>query len=106
MTTVEFETARKCPRCDIHGEIISSRPGKTQDGSPCTIHVLRCQNERCSWFDTDWIVQQLSDGTVPVREGVQEKTFPTIPGMTSEKARRVVTAITEQDDRRRRRKNR
>jgi len=44
-------------------------------------------NERCSWYDTDWIVQLDPDGTVPVRDTAQPKSFPPFTGMTTEKAR-------------------
>lgn len=95
MATVSFEVASRCPKCDNPGELMSTRPTKDADGNPSKIHILRCENSACRWYDTDWIVQQLEDGTVPVREGRMEKTFPAIPGMTQEKAEQQIKDITD-----------
>lgn len=96
MATVDFEEARRCPRCDEPGEIITTRNVKDNEGKPCKVHTLRCQNNRCSWFETDWIVQQLEDGTVPLREGYERKTFPVMPGMTQEKAMEQIKEISDE----------
>ena len=74
---------------------MSTRPSKDRS----KIHIFRCQNDRCSWFDTDWVVQQLEDGTVPVREGMEQKTFPAIPGMTQEKAAEQIQDIADEESR-------
>lgn len=103
MAEVSFEEARRCPRCDQAGEIVSTRPSRDNDGNPCKVHILRCQNPRCSWFETDWVVQQLTDGTVPVREGMERKTFPAIPGMTQEKAQEQLKELTKGEENTRRR---
>lgn len=100
MATTTFEEAKRCPKCDQTGELLSTRGVADNEGRPAKLHILRCQNERCSWFDTDWVVQQLHDGTVPVREGMERKTFPQVPGMTQEKAAEQIKGIN--DDRRRR----
>jgi hypothetical protein len=97
MATVDFETAQRCPKCDQPGEIMSTTPARDNKGRPCKIHRLRCQNNRCRWFETDWVVQQLEDGTVPIREGLEQKTFPAVPGMTQEKAAEQIEAIVDDD---------
>ena len=94
-----FEEARRCPKCSSPGEEQKNEIRSGPNGSK--IHVMRCMNERCSWFDTDWIVQVNSDGMVPIREGSQQKTFPPIPGMTTEKAREQITNIQDENRRRR-----
>jgi hypothetical protein len=62
------------------------------------IYNIRCKNEACIWYNTDWVVTVLSDGTVPVRDGNQEKTFPAMPGMSSEKAKKSVEAIVDDEE--------
>ena len=78
-----FETASRCPKCDNVGEQSSVRDAPKGRGK---LYIFTCQNGACAWFLTDWVVQKLPDGTVPVRESDREKTFPVIPGMTQEKA--------------------
>lgn len=96
---ITFEEAQRCPRCDVPGEIKETRPSANHS----KLHIITCQNSRCVWFETDWVVQQLSDGTVPVRETTERsrKTFPEIPGMTTEKATKQVKTITDDKPRQR-----
>lgn len=101
MATVDFEVAQRCPKCDQPGEIMTTTPARDNSGRPCRIHRIRCQNNRCAWFETDWVVQQLEDGTVPVREGVGEKTFPAVPGMTQEKAQEQIATILDNEKKKR-----
>ena len=101
MATVSFEDAQRCPRCDVPGEIMSTRNARDNKGKPTKIHILRCQNIRCSWFQTDWVVQQLEDGTVPIREGQEQKTFPAVRGMTQEKAAEQIEGIVDDNNPRR-----
>lgn len=99
MATVTFEEAKRCPKCDQPGDEQTNEARRnTTNGN--MIHVIRCQNERCSWFDTDWVVEVQSDGTVPVREGRQQKSFPAYPGMTTERAEAEVIAIKDNERRR------
>lgn len=78
--TVSFSEASRCPKCGHAGEIKLSRERVGH-----TMHVLTCKNSVCLWYETDWVVQQLSDGTVPVRpsraeEPQRPKSFPKLPG--------------------------
>lgn len=102
MATVSFEEAKRCPKCDQPGELQSTRNIKDNEDRPAKVHIMRCQNERCQWFETDWVIQQLEDGTVPVREGMEQKTFPKMPGMTQEKAAEQIQNIA--DDQRKKRR--
>lgn len=81
METVAYEDAARCPKCGHTGELKQSRPGPDKS----EIHILTCQNRVCLWYLTDWIVQRMSDGTVPIRPSKEEeprrpKTFPKLPG--------------------------
>lgn len=82
MATATFEEAQRCPKCNNPGEIEENhRRGPNNS----TIHLIWCRNPVCLWYNTNWVVQQMSDGTVPVRasqaeEPRREKTFPKLPG--------------------------
>ncbi len=95
MATVEFEEARRCPRCDNPGEQKSVRPAADRS----KLYIFTCQNGACVWFETDWVVQKLEDGTVPVREASRQKTFPQVPGMTQEKAQRQLEETIKDEER-------
>lgn len=86
-----WEEASKCPRCEQRGQEVTQFSGPNRS----TIHTLECRNERCSWFESRWIVQRLEDGSVPQRAGGQ-KEFPPIPGLSREQAERVVEAIDDE----------
>jgi hypothetical protein len=40
--------------------------------------MMRCKNEQCKWYETDWTVQVNQDGSIPAAgEGMrQRKRFP------------------------------
>lgn len=52
--------ASRCPKCEAPGEDI-----KTNRIPNATVHTLRCPTEGCRWYNTTWIVQINSDGTIP-----------------------------------------
>lgn len=90
MTSVSYDEASRCPKCGNSGELKQQRPGPDRS----EIHILTCQNKVCRWYQTDWVVQRLEDGTVPVRE-TTEKTFPKMhlpPGVKS-----YLDSIKDQD---------
>lgn len=89
--SVSYEEASRCPKCGNTGESVETRPGPNRS----KIHILRCQNAVCRWYATDWIVQQLEDGTVPVRERQERapKTFPKL--IIPETAKRYVDSIRD-----------
>lgn len=91
MSSTTFEEASRCPKCDNTGEVKQTRPGPNKS----QIHILTCQNPPCKWYQTDWVVQQLSDGTIPVRE-VTERTPKTFPKLyIPQSAREVIDAIKD-----------
>lgn len=93
--TASFEEATRCPKCNEPGELGVNRPGPDKS----TIHFVWCRNQVCKWFDTNWIVQQLEDGTVPVRptqdHRAHQKTFPAIPSYTQQQMRDYLKGIDD-----------
>jgi hypothetical protein len=99
MVEVTFEDAKRCPKCDNPGEDIET---KSLGGKLGNMHVIRCIRELCPWYMTTWIIQVLPDGTIPVRpsrelEPRRPKTFPEIPGMTTERAQAEMKRIKDDD---------
>lgn len=92
---VSFEDASRCPKCDNPGEQKSVQ--NTANNSK--LHIFTCQNAACRWYQTDWVVQKLEDGTVPERVPDRQKTFPAIPGMTQEKAQRQLEDTIKDEER-------
>lgn len=90
MTTVE--EAGRCPKCTFPGEHRNSRPGK--HGS--TVRSYYCANNRCSWYDTAWIVQVNADGSIPER-ATGSKDFPTLTPHEEAMARRVIEDAIQSD---------
>ncbi len=96
MATATWEEAIRCPKCDQPG----NDTGSVSDGLGGRIHSIVCENQGCAWFDTNWAIQILSDGTIPIREHAerQPKVFPKDGSMTPEKAARTVEAIQDTED--------
>ena len=90
MKSTSFEEAQHCPKCGNTGQLLWKRPGP--DNSK--IHIIACQNKPCLWYGTTWVIQQLSDGTVPVRTATI-KTFPTIPEWQRQKARDLIETMND-----------
>jgi hypothetical protein len=61
--TVTWEEAKRCPKCQMPGEVKSNRVLSRQAGK---LVMLTCKNSRCRWHETDWGVQVFPDGSVPV----------------------------------------
>lgn len=57
-----FEEASRCPKCEQPG-----RPGSPQPSAKPGVRVVpvTCENERCRWYNTGWLVQLNPDGSVP-----------------------------------------
>lgn len=55
-----YTDAIVCPQCGLTGNVRK----KIKDG-PNSLHMVYCENERCSWFDTPWNVTVRPDGSVP-----------------------------------------
>lgn len=97
MATVE--QALRCPKCKTQGEVKSVVTVRARDGSPAKLHTAKCMNPSCNWYDTAWIIQENSDGSVPERDGGHEpKTFPTLNRtLTQKEALAFVEASTRDE---------
>lgn len=74
MPDTTIEEARRCPRCEQPSALQKKMRGKTP-GQEVEIRI--CENERCKWFDTTWLVTINADGTIPVRQpGPKEFDIP------------------------------
>lgn len=92
--TVDYETATRCPRCDIPGQVVSKLPATS--GRPGTVvHVVFCRNQACVWCDSSWIVQVNRDGTIPVRASGGVKSFPDLPQTGDPTARAIATVARQ-----------
>ena len=92
--TVDYETATRCPRCDIPGQVVSKLPAPT--GRPGTrVHVVYCRNDACVWGNTSWIVQVNRDGTIPVRAFGGIKSYPDLPQTGDPTARAIATVARQ-----------
>lgn len=61
MTT--FDETTYCPKCNEKGTIVREEPHRGGK-----IFNINCQNDKCMWFDTGWVVQTKSDGTIAERQ--------------------------------------
>jgi hypothetical protein len=80
-----WEEARRCPKCGQPGNQIAIHPG----GNGGMVHTLRCENERCTWYNTTWIVQVLKDGSIPERKA-GPKQYPDLSADQEAAARRYI----------------
>jgi len=73
-----MEKAKLCPRCGHPGTPTGIQPGEDRS----KVHTFRCDNERCQWNGTGFIVQVLSDGTIPERQpGPKQFDLMQVPGV-------------------------
>lgn len=79
MTDTTYDTARRCPTCEQLGQRIGTRslPERGQG----SLHIFRCQNDRCPKSGRDWIVQVRPDGSIPEPNTNREKSFPQEKGV-------------------------
>jgi len=75
-----FEEARRCPRCELPGKEVGTVKGPR--GS--SIRTIMCENNRCSWNATTWVVQVNADGSIPPPVTSRPKNFPTLPERSDE----------------------
>lgn len=75
MTDTTYEEAKRCPKCKTPGREAGSDPGPHRS----TLHKITCVNNRCSWFETVYVVQVNSDGTVPEPSTAKRNQFPRLP---------------------------
>ena len=60
------------------------------------IITLQCQNIRCEFFEQEWIVQILPDGTIPDPVKERDKQFHAIPNWQVAKGQLLVENLQDQ----------
>lgn len=91
-----LDDALHCPKCKQPGNPVASHNSTGAKGQPVVVHSVKCENERCRWYDTTWIVQVNPDGTVPERKA-GEKEFPALLPGHSAMAQRMIEDLKGQD---------
>ena len=61
-TEVELEKRKRCPKCDFAGREEGIRPSSDLTKKVMT---MICENERCVWFQTGWVITLMLDGSLP-----------------------------------------
>ena len=89
-----FEEAKLCPKCELPGDDVSSSAGKDSRGKPVVLHMIFCRNDTCKWYNTNWIVQVNSDGSIPqAYSQVGDKKYPKL---SQESVTRIEESIQRQ----------
>lgn len=89
--TSSWEDASRCPA--------DQSPGKEQGKRPFNggqLITLTCQNTRCEYNDTGWVVQIRPDGTIPEPTTERDKFFPKLAGWQKERARDRIQNLEDQ----------
>lgn len=68
-----LDIAKRCPRCQEPGKEI--RVANNVPGTPggTKMHVFQCKTGGCGWENTNWLVQENPDGTIPIRKDEPRK---------------------------------
>lgn len=85
---VTFEEASHCPKCGEAGKetvVTPNAQGK--------VHTIICQNERCKWYSTGWVVMVLKDGSIPLRDKEQPKQFEAFTASQENAAKSMLQRI-------------
>jgi hypothetical protein len=94
-STPQFTEASKCPICHEPGAPTGQRPAMDGRVHRGTAFTFNCENERCRWKGTGWVVQVLPDGSIPVDKRGPKK-FETSPGAES-MGRRYIEQTLQQE---------
>lgn len=80
MTT--YQEVSRCPKCDQPGK---PTKGGRLAGAPRGSSSIKftCENERCRWNTTSWMVQVREDGTFPPAVTRRPKNYPALPHNSS-----------------------
>ncbi len=94
MAETTLATAKKCPKCNNVGDLISKQPTEVPE---LTGYVFQCMNKVCPWFNTRWVVTADEDDKVPVRDiGHDPKRFPARAVITEEQRERMRTKFDDE----------
>jgi hypothetical protein len=92
-----YEEAKHCPKCGQQGKLgkthtkLSGRPG-------AKLEEWFCQNERCRWYNTPWVIQLNPDGTIPTYDETGDKMYPVIDLARGERAVEQTQRQTEKGE--------
>ena len=89
MADSTYEEARRCPRCQQPGVEVGNRSGP--HGS--RLHTIQCRTPRCRWFNTDYVVQVNSDGSIPDPTLERPKHFPKLPNRSDEEVNAMLDRL-------------
>jgi hypothetical protein len=66
-TETTYERACRCPKCGSpgHARIKAPAPKAARLPLGTQLHTVYCENKLCKWYNTCWVVQVNSDGSVP-----------------------------------------
>jgi hypothetical protein len=85
-----FEEAKVCPKCSKPGEDAGASPSAKPD---VKIHLIWCRSEDCEWYNTNWLVQVNSDGTVPeAYSQIGPKSYPKLSAESETRVREAIEA--------------
>jgi hypothetical protein len=96
-----YEEACKCPKCGLPGDVRSKSPARGASRPGAVVHMVYCVNDKCVWYDTSWVIQVNSDGSIPEptvthKRGDVDKLFPGRP--SDEMTERAIASVQRQLD--------
>lgn len=98
---VELEKRRRCPKCDEPGREEGIRPSGDFTKKVMT---MICENERCVWNSTGWVITLMLDGSLPPVDApevlrAKPKAFPVLERGVSgdDRERQVKDMLTYYD---------
>lgn len=91
--TTTHDSAKKCPKCGNYGTLVKEE--KTLD-LRYKGYVYTCENGRCTWAGTNWVVMVDEDGRVPMMDiGHTKKMFPKLKDITDAERARIRTTFDD-----------
>lgn len=80
MAESELARRQRCPKCSEPGRLEGTRP--SQDLTKKVITMI-CENSRCEWFQTGWLITVMLDGSIPAEDApeilrAKPKAFPVL----------------------------
>lgn len=85
-----MDEASRCPRCGEPGRLSGVRPGPRRSSTRTYV----CENERCRWFQTGWVISVASDGSIPERKK-GDKEYPMLTEFEKANARAILEDALE-----------
>jgi hypothetical protein len=88
-----YEKATRCPKCTLPGILTKTHAGV----GGAKVESWTCDNERCKWYTTGWIIQINPDGSIPERRPGPKQFEPLSPGMETA-ARDYLRSIEQEEE--------